>query len=53
MPHLSIINEIIGFNVENTAEWRRQKAQQFPDDERNLKAAEALDRLAQEISQLN
>lgn len=46
------INEIIGFQVESTAEWRRQKAEQFPDDSRNLTAAEELERLAQEISEL-
>jgi hypothetical protein len=47
------INEIIGFQVESTAEWRRHKAEQFLDDRRNLEAAEALDKLAAEVSQLN
>jgi hypothetical protein len=46
------INEIIGFQVESTADWRRAKAQQFPDDGRNLEAAEELDRLANEIAKL-
>jgi hypothetical protein len=46
------INEIVGFQVERTAEWRRDKAKQFPDDTRNLKAAEELERLTQEISDL-
>jgi hypothetical protein len=46
------INEIVGFHVESTAEWRRQKAQQFPDDSRNLRAADELERLAGEISAL-
>ena len=46
------INEIIGFQVEGTAHWRRQKAEQFPDDRRNLEAAEELDRLAEEIGKL-
>lgn len=32
--------------TENTADWRRQKAIEFPGDLRNLRAAEALDRLA-------
>ena len=31
MSNLSI-NEIVGYQVESTAEWRRQKAEQFPDD---------------------
>jgi len=47
------INEIIGFNIEGTAEWRRRKAEEFPDDRRNLEAAEELDRLAEEVEQLD
>jgi hypothetical protein len=47
------INEIVGFQVESTAEWRRLKAKQFPDDTRNLEAAEQLDRLAAEITSLD
>jgi hypothetical protein len=35
-----------------TAYWRRAKAVEFPDDERNLEAAEELDRLAAEIALL-
>jgi hypothetical protein len=46
------INEIVGFQVESTADWRRRKAEEFPDDKRNLEAAEALDRLAAEIAGL-
>jgi hypothetical protein len=46
------INQIIGFEVQSSAEWRREKAQRFPDDYRNLKAAEELERLAQEINDL-
>jgi hypothetical protein len=46
------INEIVGFQVERTAEWRREKAVQFPNDLRNLKATEELERLAGEISDL-
>src|SRR5260370_5677371 len=47
------INEIIGFNIEGTAEWRRRKAEEFPDDRRNLQAAEELDKLAAEVEQLD
>jgi hypothetical protein len=47
------INEIIGYQVQHTAEWRRVKAEEFPDDPRNLEAAAALDRLAEEIADLN
>jgi hypothetical protein len=50
-PNLDI-NELIGFQIQNTAEWRRRKAREFPDDLRNLGAAEELDRLAREVAQL-
>ena len=43
------LNELIGYQVQGTAEWRREKARQFPDDTRNLRAAEELERLAAEI----
>jgi hypothetical protein len=46
------IDTIVGFEVESTAEWRREKAEQFPDDFRNLEAAEELERLAREINDL-
>jgi hypothetical protein len=36
--------------IEGTAEWRRMKAEEFPDDHRNLEAASELDRLAREIN---
>jgi hypothetical protein len=49
---MSSLNEIIGFTVEGTAEWRRRKAVEFPNDTRNLMAAEELDRLAVEINRL-
>lgn len=38
--------EHLTLKTENTADWRRQKAIEFPDDLRNLRAAEALERLA-------
>lgn len=46
------ISEMIGHKVEGTADWRRTKAIEFPQDSRNLKAAEGLDRLAEEIEKL-
>jgi hypothetical protein len=46
------LNEMIGYQVQGTAEWRHQKAAQFPEDARNLKAAEQLERLAAEIDGL-
>jgi len=39
------INQIVGSQVESTADWRRRKAEQFPDDSRNLEAAGQLDQL--------
>ena len=42
----------IGYQVEATADWRRRKAEYFPDDERNSSAAKELERLAAEIDQL-
>src|SRR5882757_6110914 len=46
------LNELIGYQVQSTAEWRREKAEQFPNDIRNLRAAEELERLAEQIDQL-
>ena len=47
------LNEQIGYEVQGAAAWRCEKARQFPDDERNLRAAEQLERLAQEIADLD
>ena len=44
--------EIVGDQVLNTAEWRRRKAQKFPEDNRNLEAAKELERLARETENL-
>jgi hypothetical protein len=45
--------EIVGYQVESSAEWRREKAEQFPrDSHRNLRAAEGLEQLAKEIGEL-
>lgn len=46
------LNEKIGFQVQNTADWRRQKAEQFPQDTRNSVAAEKLEGLGAEIDAL-
>jgi hypothetical protein len=46
------LDELIGYQVRQTAEWRRAKAEEFPDDGRNLEAAPALDRLAEELEEL-
>jgi hypothetical protein len=36
-------------DLEHTAEWRRQKAEEYPNDDRNIQAAEIMERLAEEI----
>jgi hypothetical protein len=46
------LNLMIGYQIESTAEWRRVKAKQFPDDRRNLVAAEELEELAAQIDQI-
>ena len=46
------LNMIIGYQVQSTAGWRREKAAQFPDDARNLRAAEELEHLAAQIEKL-
>lgn len=38
--------------VEHTAEWRRRKAEEYPEDTRNLEAAEQLEKLAAEVRSL-
>jgi hypothetical protein len=47
------INDIIGLHVQGTADWRRRKAKEFPNDRRNEEAATALDRLAEEIEKMD
>jgi hypothetical protein len=39
-------------HMEHTAEWRREKAEEFSNDSRNIEAAEELERLAKEVSEL-
>lgn len=46
------LNEMIGYQVANTAEWRRVKGEQFPDDRRNMVAAEELEELAAQIDRI-
>jgi hypothetical protein len=43
---------LIGYQVEVTADWRRRRAEYFPDDARNARAAKELERLAAEVDQL-
>ena len=40
------IRDELSEEFERQAEWRRKKAEDYPDDSRNLEAAELLDKLA-------
>ena len=40
-------------SLSHTAEWRREKVEQFPDDDRNLKAAVLLEELAKQMKALS
>jgi hypothetical protein len=40
-------------NVESSAEWRAQKADQYPDDNRNLRSSQALAKLAENLKSLS
>jgi len=46
------LNVLIGYQVGSTAKWRRRKAEEFPDDRRNLVAAEELEKLETEIDRV-
>lgn len=47
------LDELVTFNIEQTADWRRSKAAEFPNDQRNTEAAIILERLASEISAIH
>lgn len=46
------LDELVAFDLAGTADWRRSKVIEFPNDHRNSEAAEILDRLASEVSKL-
>jgi len=46
------MKDLIIMAVESTAEWRQRKAQEFPDDRRNIDASLQLADLAKELSAL-
>ena len=39
--------------IENTAHWRREKAVEFPDDRRNLEAANLLEAMAATVADIS
>src|SRR3954464_13662813 len=43
---------LVALNLECTSEWRRKKAEQYPNDNRNIAAAEKLSELASQVRQL-
>ncbi|MCH8917264.1 MAG: hypothetical protein IIC52_04330 [Proteobacteria bacterium] len=53
MENETALIEVLETGFLSTAEWRRQKAEEFPDDSRNLEAAEDLERLAASIGGMN
>jgi cysteinyl-tRNA synthetase len=46
------MDELIAYQVQSAAEWRRHKAEEFPEDPRNVEAANLLERLYQEFISL-
>ena len=47
------VRELLVFSIGNTGHWRREKAEEFPEDNRNLKAAECLERLETSVGSVN
>lgn len=44
--------ELLGFDIENTAEWRGRKVEEYPEDDRNARSSNALSALAANIDAL-
>jgi hypothetical protein len=44
--------DLLALNLECTSDWRRKKAEQYPNDNRNLAATERLSELASQVRQL-
>ncbi len=53
MSELEFQREFLRLELEGTSYWRSQKAAEHPDDERNLEAVTALDRLAESVKDIN
>jgi hypothetical protein len=52
MSVAEVIDSLVN-HLEGTANWRREKADEYPDDVRNIEAAEILDRLASQLRSLD
>ena len=51
--HADSIREILRDELDCAAEWRREKAEEYPDDERNLEAAALLHRIAATVDEID
>jgi TIR domain len=49
---LAFLKEQILLAVEGSAYWRRQKAEEYPEDARNARSADALERLSESLAAL-
>jgi hypothetical protein len=49
---IALMRQMLKAELEETAEWRRRKAVEYPDDRRNLDAAEEYERLAKTVQNL-
>lgn len=50
--HISSLRDSLALAVENTAAWRAEKAEEYPEDRRNARSAAALRDLAAGVSEL-
>ncbi|MBM4298299.1 MAG: hypothetical protein FJ143_11225 [Deltaproteobacteria bacterium] len=50
---LNYQRELLKTEFECSADWRRKKAEQYPNDDRNSKAAEILDKLAADVGNVD
>jgi hypothetical protein len=50
---LAEVVDLLEIELSTTAEWRRARSIEYPDDRRNVEAAEILDRLARTVKQVD
>ena len=50
---VSYYREIFEMDIVSTADWRREKAEEYPDDERNERSADALVNLTEYVKGLD
>ena len=49
LQRLEELKQLLQFDVEGTAEWRRRAAARYPEDHRNRRSVEALGKLAERL----